>query len=457
MVEIASIILAAGASKRMRTRMTKVLLPVAGRPMLSYVLAAAKEAGAKKQIVVSRPLSPELQQFLKQTSGLTNVIQPTPKGTGDAVHRCKKVMKLLSEYTLVLCGDTPLLQGAVLKDFVQSVTTQKATLGLLTTEVEDPTGYGRIVRDPSGQVKKIVEEKETSATEKKICEINTGIYCFRTQWLFEKIPTLQKHPAGEYFLTDLLEKAVSEQVSVTAVKAEDADDYLGVNTQRDLALADHILRERVIAGWLEKGVRFLDPWTAYIDFDVTLGSDVVIYPQVYLFGQTKIGNECVIEAGSVIRDSVLGEKVHVKPYCVIESSTIGDAAQVGPFARLRPETELEEGVRVGNFVEIKKSRLKKGAKANHLSYIGDAVVGEATNIGCGTITCNYDGVKKHKTIIGKRVFVGSDVQFVAPVKIGDDVVIGAGSTITDDVPSKALAVARARQTVKKNWKRKKRR
>jgi len=421
--------------------------------MINYPLNVAKAIGSKKILVVTPPKNQEsVVSHLKDFPFVKIVEQKKPLGTADAVKVCAPALNQEKGYVVILCGDTPLIKSETLKSFIARVKAVDATLGFVTTRVENPTGYGRVVRDAAEEVERIVEEKEATPAEKNIKEVNTGIYCVKSGWLFSVLKTLKPHPVtGEYYLTDIVEAAIEAGEKTVGFLSEDAEAFMGVNTPAHLALANEGMRDRIIGEWMAKGVSFLDPRHVYLESDVAIGAGTIIHPQVYLYGKTKIGKNCVIECGAILKNMIVGEGVHIKPYCVLEESRIENDAVVGPFARLRPGSHVGAQCRIGNFVELKKTKMGAGAKANHLSYLGDATIGAGTNIGCGTITCNYDGVKKHQTKIGKKVFVGSDVQFVAPVTIGDGAYIGAGSTITENVPAGSLGIARGRQVNKKNY------
>lgn len=453
MPEITTVILAAGEGVRMRSPLPKPLHLICGRPMIDYPLLAAREAGAKRVLVVAPSQGKDpVARHLKIFNRVEVVEQKNPRGTADAVRVCKSRLNGRSGSVLILCGDNPLIRPATLKTFLKQVQDNDATVGFITTRLKDPAGYGRVVRDRSGEVVKIVEERECSARERAIHEINSGIYCVKADWLLPVLESLKPHPVKqEYYLTDIVEKAIGEGKKLVGFFCEEAEEFLGVNTQEHLSIANQTMRDRLVKQWMERGVSFLDPAQVYLETGVEIGSGSVIYPQVYLQGKTKIGKNCVIECGAVLRDMTVAEGVHIKPYSVLEESRVEAEAQIGPFARLRPGSHVGPASRIGNFVELKKTRTGRGVKANHLTYLGDAVIGDETNVGCGTITCNYDGAKKHPTRIGKKVFVGSDVQFVAPVKIGDRAYIGAGSTITENVPADALGIARGRQINKKGW------
>lgn len=457
MSEITSIILAAGEGTRMRSKLPKVLHPLCGQPLIDYSLKVSRQVGARKIIVVTPPRdSNPVAQHLKEFAGVKVVAQKKPLGTADAVLSCQRSLNGTKGNVVILYGDNPLLRPETLQEFIKTVRQADATLGFVTTRFPNPAGYGRVVRDRSGEVVKIVEEKECTPQEKEVREINAGIYCVKADWLLPVLKKLKPHPiTKEYYLTDIVEQALAEKQKLLGFFCENAEEFLGVNTPAHLLRANEIMCHRLVVHWMERGVAFLDGRHVYLEPTVVIGRGTVIHPQVYLQGKTKIGRNCVIECGSILRDIVLADGVHIKPYSILEESRIEKEAVIGPFARIRPGSVVGAQSRVGNFVELKKTRLGKGVKANHLTYLGDAVIGDETNVGCGTITCNYDGVKKHPTKIGRKVFIGSDVQFVAPVKIGDGAYIGAGSTITEDVPSQALAVARGRQVNKKNWVKKK--
>lgn len=453
MPEIATVILAAGEGKRMLSSTPKVLYPLCGRPMIDYPVALAGKVKARKVLVVTpKKRDNPVLGHLKKFKHVGFVFQEAPLGTGHAVRMCASKLNGFQGYVLILYGDDPLLTPATLNAFLSKVEEAKATLGLITVRMRDPSGYGRVVRSPAGEVLRIVEEKEATSEEKGIHEINTGIYAVRSGWLFGALKKLKSHPVmKEYYLTDIVEEAVREGETLLGYQGEGEEEFLGINSRQQLAKAEEVLRGRLVEHWMARRVRFADPRHVYLDADVTIGEETHIDPFVFLYGKTRIGRGCMVECGAVLKDMTVGDNVHIKPYCVMEESRIAKGAQVGPFARIRPGSVVGEAARVGNFVELKKAKLGPGVKANHLTYLGDAEIGAGTNVGCGTITCNYDGVKKHPTKIGKKVFVGSDVQFVAPVKIGDGAYIGAGSTITENVPAKALAIARGRQVNKKNW------
>lgn len=450
-MKVAAVILAAGQSTRMKSELTKVLHPLAGRSIVSYPIAAAKKAGAEKIYVVRGPKQDDLKDHLKDI-GAKDVIQKEPNGTAGAVLAAASVLKTFDGYVLILCGDAPLVQGDVLKKFVHEASEKKATLGVLTMVLDTPKSYGRIVRDLGGNVVRIVEERDASEEEKNIREVNSGVIIAERSWLFKTLSKVGNENAkGEFYLTDLVDLAAREEKAVLGFKADDPDDLLGINTRIDLAKVASIMKRRINEAHMLAGVGILDGSNTHIDAGAELGNDTTVMPYGFILGNSKIGAGCIIENGVVIKDSVVGDGVHIKAYSVIEDSEISEEAVIGPFARLRPLSKVGRGAKVGNFVELKKTEMKAGAKASHLTYLGDAVVGAKANIGCGTITCNYDGVQKFKTVIGDGVFVGSDVQFIAPVTIGSNAFIGAGSTITKDVPADSLALSRTPQSIVKGW------
>ncbi|MBT3182379.1 MAG: bifunctional UDP-N-acetylglucosamine diphosphorylase/glucosamine-1-phosphate N-acetyltransferase GlmU [Deltaproteobacteria bacterium] len=455
MSKLVTVILAAGQSTRMKSKRSKVLHNLAGQPVISYVVDIAKKGvKSEKVIVVVGPKQDDLRKYLKENH-IAEAIQKQPLGTGNAVQASENKLKGFDGYVLVLCGDVPLLQAEVVSSFIKRVKSKNFTLGVLTMTPSDAGNYGRIVRDLDGEVIKIVEARDASEEELKIREVNSGILCFDAKWLFKSLKKLSnKNVKGEYYITDLVGIALKEGASVVAFNGEPAHDLLGINTRIDLARAYEIMRERINKKHMLGGVGLLDYRHINIDANVKIGADTSIMPYSFIRGDTRIGKDCIIENGVVIENAVIGDGVHIKAHSVIEDSKIADGAIVGPFSRVRPDSKVGKGARVGNFVELKKCDLKDGAKANHLSYLGDASIGSGVNIGCGTITCNYDGVSKYRTVIGDNVFVGSDTQFVAPVRIGKCATIGAGSTITKDVPADALALSRSDQKIIKNWSKK---
>lgn len=448
MPKIGAIILAAGRSTRMKSQISKVLQPLCGKMVVEYPYSAALSLNLSPIVIVA---SQENKEELEKLSKVA--VQEKPLGTGHAVMSAKNAISGKCEYLLIIPGDVPLLRQSTLELLIKTAVENSSACSLLTTEMPDGASYGRVIRDANGDVKAIKEAKDASAEELMIKEINSSVYCVRTKWLFEALEEVSpKNSQKEYYLTDIVKIAVSSGQKVSAVCITDHDEVMGINTRKELALAARIMRGRILDELMDNGVGIVDELHTYIDIGVKAGVDTVIYPHSFIRGKTVIGKNCKIENGVVLDDAEIKDNAHIKPYSVLEGAVVGENAVIGPFARLRPGTVIENNAKIGNFVEVKKSLIKNGAKANHLSYIGDAVIGERTNVGCGTITCNYDGEKKHRTEIGSDVFVGSDVQFVAPVKIGDGAFIGAGSTITEDVPANSLAIARGRQVVKKGWK-----
>lgn len=442
MSDTVAVILAAGQGKRMHSRRPKVLHRIAGRCLVEHVLAAAGEAGIEKQIVVIGHGAEEVREALGPE--YTYVLQEQQLGTGHALARARDAAGAAAT-VLVLCGDTPLLRPATLARLLKEHRDRQAAVTILTSVIDNPTGYGRIIRDGRGMVTGIVEERDANPVERTIREINTGIYCFETVPLWHLLEKLRPdNEQEEYYLTDVVGMACRENLPVQAVAAGDPEEILGVNDRAQLAIAGAILRRRVNTNLMHSGVTIIDPDTTYIDVTVKVGRDTIIYPGTFLEGNTIIGEECSLGPGTTLRDCRVGKGSRVVHTVALESE-IGPGCQVGPFAYLRPGTFLDTRVKVGDFVEIKASRIGADSKVPHLTYLGDTTVGTGVNIGAGTITCNFDGEKKWPTIIEDGAFIGSNSNLVAPVRVGAGALVGAGSTITEDVPAWSMALARGRQ------------
>lgn len=450
MSRIALIILAAGKGTRMRSEKAKVLHEIGGRPMLSYVLDRAREIGSKKTVVVIGCQADMVKDAFPE-SGVTFVEQREQLGTGHAVMQTEKAISRFNGDVLILSGDVPLIMSETLKGLMDAHKKSKAILTVLTAEPEDPYGYGRIIKDSKGNIKEIVEEKDaSSAKEKKVKEINTGIYCVASDFLFKALKRIEpKNVQKEYYLTDIVGIAVKDRKKVATYKVSDPREVMGINSRVELAEAECIIRIKTLENLMANGVTVVDPSNTYISRSVKIGRDTVVYPGAIIDGDTYIGTGCSIGHGSIISSAKIGNGVKVKAYCVIEDCEIKDDAIIGPLAHLRPQTVIGKGAHIGNFVEIKKSAIGEGSKANHLTYIGDATIGNGVNIGAGTITCNYDGFRKYQTVIEDNVFVGSDSQLIAPLRVGKGSLIGAGTTVTEDVPADSLVTSRVRQETKK--------
>ena len=444
------VILAAGLGTRMKSEIAKTLHPLAGRPLIQHVLDAVIGLVPEKVVVV---LGHQADQVRKALDGYRAeiVLQPKQLGTGHAVMQAEEALASVSGPVLVLCADTPLLTTGTLRTLIDLHGSSGAAVTLMTAVVPAPFGYGRVVRSKAG-VMRVVEEKDATAAQKKIAEVNAGIYCYEKKFLFSSLKGIGKNNAqGEYYLPDTIALARKKKFAVAALPCIDPDEAMGVNSRYDLSCAENIMRRRVNRGWMLSGVTMLDPSSTFIGSKVVLGRDIILYPNVRLEGKTTINDRCMIFPNSRIVDSELGAGTVVKDCCVIEQSTIAEQASVGPFAHLRPGAAIGVGAKIGNFVEIKKTSIGDRSKVNHLAYIGDATIGKDVNIGAGVITCNYDGFEKFPTIIEDGVFVGSDCQFVAPVRIGRGALIAAGATITRDVPPDALAISRAPQEVREGF------
>lgn len=449
MQETVAVILAAGKGTRMKSALPKVLHAVGGKSMLRHVMTAAEQAGAKRTLVVVGFGGDKVQAEIGAAAEF--VLQAEQLGTGHAMMQVQPVLAGFSGTILLLCGDTPLLTGQALLDLVAAHQQSGAAATVLTAMPADATGYGRILRDESGQVLGIVEQKDATAEQKQIGEINTGIYCFEAAPLFAALAGLTCNNAQkEYYLTDVLAILAQAGQQVGAVEVADFQETLGINSRLQLAEAEKILRQRKLVELMDSGVTVMDPASTFVDASVSVGEDTVLYPFTWLEGETTIGRDCRIGPNSRISDSQLGDAVTLH-FSYAHECKIAGGVSVGPYVHLRPDTELAAGVKVGNFVEIKNSRVGAGSKLPHLSYIGDADIGSGVNIGCGTITVNYDGKKKHRTVVGDTAFVGCNSNLVAPVSVGSGAYIAAGSTITKDVPDGALGVGRARQSNIAGW------
>jgi len=455
---VAIAIMAAGKGTRLKSKHPKVLHEVGGKPILAHVIAAARQVVPADDVYAIIGHEADRVRESVASSGVQFVLQAEQRGTGHALMVAQKALAGYDQI-IVLSGDAPLITPATIRKLSEFHIGQNATMTLLSAELENPFGYGRVIRRNRKEpdVTAIVEEKETSAREKKIREINSGFYVFSAPDLYAHIGYLSTENAHqEYYLTDMAEAFHRRRKKVVAMKTTDPGEILGTNTRVEMVELDSLLRMAKCRQLMSEGVTIYYPETCVIDSDVEVGADTVIEPFVQLLGTSRVGEDCRIRSYSVIRNTQIADGVSILPGCVMDDSTIARNAIVGPYSRMRPGSEIGEGAHLGNFVETKKMKLGRGSKANHLSYLGDAEIGESVNVGAGTITCNYDGVHKHKTVIEDGVFVGSDATLVAPIKIGRGSYIAAGSSITEDVPADALALGRARQVVKEGWAREKR-
>jgi bifunctional UDP-N-acetylglucosamine pyrophosphorylase/glucosamine-1-phosphate N-acetyltransferase len=451
MPDVHVVILAAGKGTRMKSARPKVLHRVAGQPMIEHVLAAAEGLVPRSTTVVIGHEAETLRSSLSRQAPVTFVVQEPQLGTAHALLMAESALNGATGTLLLLYGDVPLLSVNTLKNLVDRHTSRGAALTVITAILDDPFSYGRIIR--SGQrIARIVEEKDATSAERAIREINSGIYAFALAGLFDAVRSIAADNAqGEYYLPDLVGIYRQREMTVETVTVSNADEIRGINSRGELAAVSRIVRHRKSAELMAAGVTIEDPATAYIDRDVTIGADTIIRPGVAIEGRTTIGSGCEIHSGVRIVDSHIGDRVTIFNHCVITGARVADDVKVGPFAHLRPEADLRERARVGNFVEVKKTVLGPGSKSMHLAYLGDATIGEKVNVGAGTITCNYDGVRKNQTVIEDGAFIGSDTQLIAPVTIGKGAYVGSGTTIREDVPAGALAVSAGRQRNIENW------
>ncbi|MGH2521558.1 MAG: bifunctional UDP-N-acetylglucosamine diphosphorylase/glucosamine-1-phosphate N-acetyltransferase GlmU [Anaerolineales bacterium] len=441
------VILAAGQGTRLKSALPKVLHPLGGQPLVRYAVdAALAVAGDVSPVLVIGHGAEAVREALGQ--GVTYVIQAEQLGTGHAVQQAEAALNGRSDHVLVTYGDMPLLRGETLKALAETQARNPGPLTLLTVVAPHLRDFGRIVRDAEGRVSAIVEAAQATPEQLQIGEMNVGAYCFRADWLWANLPELPLSPKGEYYLTDIIARAVAEGGAVATVPLEDEAEVIGVNTRAQLARAEAALRRRVNEKWMAAGVTLTDPSATYIEPTAQLGRDTVIWPNTYIQGRSVIGEGCVIGPNTIVRDTTIGQRCHVE-CSVLEGATLADDVAVGPFAHLRKGARLEQGVHMGNFGEIKNATLGPGVKMGHFSYIGDSTIGANANIGAGAITCNFDGVKKNKTVIGANAFIGSDTMLVAPVEIGENARTGAGAVVTKNVPPASLAVGMPARVIRK--------
>ena len=449
MSDLVTVILAAGKGTRMKSSLPKVLHRVGGKSMLQHVLDAASKAGAKRNIVVVGFGGEQVKEAIGDQAEF--VVQAEQLGTGHAVQQTASLLQGETGTVMVLCGDTPLLTGELLKKLYDAHKEAGAKATVLTAIMPDATGYGRIIRTATGTVEKIVEHKDATEAERKVQEVNSGIYCFEAQDLFQALSEVTCDNAqGEYYLPDVLEILRNKGEKIWAVAADDYESTLGINSRVQLSGAEKILRRRKNIELMDSGVTIMDPDSTFIDADVTVGRDTVIYPFTWLEGTTTVGEACEIGPNTRFTDTKIGNHVTAH-FSYGHECEIADEVILGPYVHLRPNTKLAHKVRIGNFVEVKNSNIGEGTKLPHLSYIGDCDMGSGVNMGCGTITVNYDGKTKFRTKVGNDAFIGCNSNLVAPVEVGDGAYVGAGSTITKNVPPADLAIARARQTNIAGW------
>jgi len=454
---IAIAIMAAGKGTRLKSKHPKVLSEVGGKPLLAHVIAAARQIVNPQDIFAIIGYQADRVRHAVENTGVQFVIQEPQRGTGHALLCAREELRKY-DHVIVLYADAPLITAATIASLRDFHLARHAAMTILSAELEDPTGYGRILRKgKNGDVQAVVEEKSCTPAQRKLHEINSGFYAFAVKPLFEFIDKLKTdNPHAEYYLTDMAEVLRRAKQRVVAIKTDDPKQALGSNTRAELVELDRKLRREKCMQLMAAGVTIFYPETCVIDADIEVGADTTIEPFVQLLGRTRIGSDCRIRSYSVIQNSEIGDGVLIRPGCVLDEARVANRASLGPYSHLRPGSDIGEGAHVGNFVETKKARLGKNSKANHLTYLGDAEIGDGVNIGAGTITCNYDGVNKHMTIIEDDVFVGSDATLVAPVKLGKGSYVGAASCITEDVPADSLALGRSKQIVKEGWAKRKR-
>ncbi len=445
-MKTACVILAAGEGKRMKSVIPKVLHPVCSEPMIVYPVSLALAQGWDPVVVVLSPRGEKIRQLLEQKFGdrIRFAVQDPPLGTGHAVLSARKALASFRGQVAILYGDVPLLAKQDLDALARAG--RKCQLAFLSCHLDSPDGYGRVLRDHRGQVTGIVEHRDADREQRRITEVNAGIYLLESSFLFQALAKLGRtNSQAEYYLTDLIARARSQNLPMQAVTRKSGRSMLGVNDRVQLAQASAQMNLRLAEHWMRRGVTLIDPAHTYLCPDMKMGKDTVIDPGCFFSGRIRIGAACHLGPGVVMADSEIGPRAEIKAHSVLDNCRLGPDTSAGPFARLRPGAVLQTGASIGNFVEVKKSILGRGSKAGHLSYLGDAVIGAGVNVGAGTITCNYDGMNKHQTTIEDGVFIGSDTQLVAPVQVGKNAVIGAGTTVTLDVPAGALAVSRSRQ------------
>jgi bifunctional UDP-N-acetylglucosamine pyrophosphorylase / glucosamine-1-phosphate N-acetyltransferase len=449
--DIHVVVLAAGKGTRMKSALPKVLHHAAGLPLIDHVLRAADSLAPASVVIVVGHEANQIESALGKRPGVSFARQEPQLGTAHALLQAEPLLRRASGTLVLLYGDVPLLSASSLVALVRAHAGRRAAATVLTAHVPSPDGYGRIVRDEHGIVA-IVEHKDASAAERAIQEINSGVYAFDIAPLFPALREIGSSNAqGEYYLTDLVRIYRGRGLIVETVTLADSREILGVNSRKELADVSTILRAARIDALMASGVTIMDPATTYIEPDVTIGADTIIHPGVYLEGRTRVGARCEIHSGVRAVNASIDDGVVISNFCVIIDSRVASGATIGPFAHLRPQSDVGEDAHVGNFVELKKTSLGRGAKAGHLAYLGDSTIGEKVNIGAGTITCNYDGVSKHQTVIEDGAFIGSDSQLVAPVRVGRGAYVAAGSSITRDVPADALAIGRGKQVNKEGW------
>ena len=449
-----AVVLAAGKGTRLRSDLAKVLHQVSGLPLIEHVIRSINRITATSTTLIVGHQADEVIRTLRNMGRLdVHLVRQVPQlGTGHALLQAESVLTGETGTVLLLSGDVPLLRPDTIRRLLDVHEAAAAAMTILTGSVADPSGYGRIARGPSGDVIRIVEDRDATAEQREITEINSGIYAFDLDGLFDALRKVGTANAQrEYYLPDLVELFRAQGRTVASLAVDDPSEILGINTRAELAVVGAIMRRQKTDELMATGVTVVDPASTYVDPDVRVGPDTIIRPGVYLEGGTRIGARCTIHSGVRIVNSEIGDDVEVRNFCVIVDSRVANGAAIGPFAHLRPQSDVGAGAHIGNFVELKKTHLGAGSKANHLAYLGDATIGERVNIGAGTITCNYDGRQKHATVIEDGAFVGTNSSLVAPLRIGRDAYVAAGSTVTEDVPAESLAVGRGRQVNKEGW------